>query len=251
MQLSAFDAVNDGFIVDFNGEKLNPFDYRGKASVDLGIKEILLKDSEESNFIECREKYIIRPQETVCVISRERVVVPENHVAYVFLKNRLSQMGLFSFNTGIIDPGFDGPVSTVMTNLSRESIELSNNQDNHLFFRVVFHKMTNSGELTNSEKRKYSYRKYKEYRISDLKKFPYHFLDPSKIKAEVDKSLTDKAGFISNRKFAIISFIFAAFLTILPIVVSVAIQVTNDKFQVNKDEINKIKTEIENLKNKK
>ncbi|MDV7398303.1 hypothetical protein RZS08_43265, partial [Arthrospira platensis SPKY1] len=93
-------------------------------------------------------------------------------MAYVFLKNRLSQKGLLAFNTGIIDPGFEGPVSTVMTNLSREAILLSSHGENSKFFRVVFHKMTLAGELTSNEKRIYSYADYRKYRVSDLKTFP-------------------------------------------------------------------------------
>lgn len=248
MQLSAFDAVENGFVLGFENQKLNPFDYRGKASVDLEIKEILVNIDEDGHLVKSYENYVVNPQETVCLISKERIVVPENHVAYVFLKNRLSQKGLLAFNTGIIDPGFEGPVSTVMTNLSREAIQLSCNGENSKFFRVVFHKMTFAGELTRNEKRIYSFADYRKYRVQDLKTFPIHFLDPNKIKNQVDKSLSEKAGIISGRRMAFLSLVLTALLAILPIMVSIGIQVSSEIISSDRIELNELKKEVEELK---
>lgn len=224
------------------------FKYRGKASVDIKIREILVKDDEKNNYVTCKDFYIVKPQETVCVISEERVKVPDGIVAYVFLKNRLSQKGLLAFNTGIIDPGFEGPVSTVITNLSQESIVLSNKEPDCLFFRVVFHEMTLSGNLTASEIRNYKYEDYKRYRIEDLKRLPRHFLDPQKIKEEVDKSLNEKAGIISNRKFGLITFCLTIVFVFAPMFLTVFSGYLSDKYLFQNEKIIKLEKELSEIR---
>lgn len=249
MQLSAFEVVSEKYVVKSNGDPLDSLKFRGKASVDIGIREILIKEDESTNYVVAKNSHVVKPQETVCVISEERIIVPDGYVAYVFLKNRLSQKGLLAFNTGIIDPGFDGPVSTVITNLSRESIELSNVEPDCLFFRVVFHKMTISGNLTNLERRKYNYEEYKRYRVEDLKKLPSHFLDPQKIRDQVDKSLHDKAGLISNRNFGWLLFALTIVCVLGPILLTVFTGFMSDKYIFQNEKIAVLEKEISDLRN--
>ncbi|WP_165905158.1 hypothetical protein [Parashewanella curva] len=192
MQLSASETIKLGLITGKDGELLRHEHYVGKSSVDLSVGEIIHKDEKGSSVVV--EDYEILPQETVYLLSEQFINVKPGYVAYVFLKNRLSQGGLLALNTGIIDSGFNDPLSTLVTNFSKKNIEINSDEKTY-FFRVVFHKIS-LGEyetLADFESKEYSYDIYKKYRKQDLRALPRFFLDPDSIKNKINDELSDKA----------------------------------------------------------
>ncbi|ELS5808513.1 hypothetical protein ACXYUJ_20060 [Escherichia coli] len=115
MQISAQKAIEYGFVCDRNNNRITT-DHSNKSSVDLSIREILFKD--EKNQVRSLGRTLLKPQDSAFVISEEILHVPEGFIAYVFLKNRLSQKGFLALNTGIIDSGYNGPISTLLINFS-------------------------------------------------------------------------------------------------------------------------------------
>lgn len=222
MQISTVEAIKQEFILSRNSEKLSYDSFEGKSSFDISVREIIHWRNEE---IASSQDYILKPQETVYLISEQRISVKPGYVAYVFLKNRLSQKGIMALNTGIIDGGFNGPISTLITNLSKENIIISETD----FFRVVFHKIDmNQDELKRikddtDNREPYSYNQYKNLIIQNFKNLPQHFLDRHELKNQIDKELSQKALNIGRAElgiiFAAITIVFA-FLPPLATIIS-------------------------------
>jgi hypothetical protein len=70
------------------------------------------------------------------VISIETIKVPDNIAGYASVKTGLSRQGLLALNTGILDPGYEGPLSATVVNFGK-SDSLLNHGDT--FLRLTFH----------------------------------------------------------------------------------------------------------------
>ncbi|MEQ0337514.1 hypothetical protein ABLW80_13650 [Klebsiella sp. GB_Kp050] len=221
MQISAQKAIEYGFVCDRNNNKITT-DHSNKSSVDLSIREILFKD--EKNQVRSLGRTLLKPQDSAFVISEEILHVPEGFIAYVFLKNRLSQKGFLALNTGIIDSGYNGPISTLLINFSavEEYLPITDSDQDKSFFRVVFHEIEKNpnyqpttpipGSYNVTDK----YNAYRAYRVTDITKFPKTFLEPIVLKEQISKELTEKLSSISIVKIGIVIAFVGAFLSLIP-----------------------------------
>lgn len=202
MQISVIEAVKKKMVTDRNDVALNEAEFLGKSSIDLSIRSVLTRTNTgtpvksgrfDINGVSISQHSTIQPQETVYLVSEERINVPPGYVAYVFLKNQFSQIGLLAFNTGIVDGGYNGPIATLLTNISAESIELES-VNKGKFFRVVFHAIDMNQEDKDAVKtRIYHYEDYLALKAKDLKRLPRFFQNPDRIKEQIEGSLNEKA----------------------------------------------------------
>lgn len=250
MQVSSGYAIRNGFVKDKDGNRLDVQDFESKSSIDVTIGEII----SHKNCYKTRtsEFYSLEPQETVYVISNEILEIPVNYVAYVFLKNRLSQKGVLAFNTGIIDGGYKGAISTLITNLSLKNIELDD-KDNY-FFRVVFHEVS----MTDVEKVKVletikgrgetSLNKYKSERSKELMKLPKYFLDRLGIKKQINDELDQKAMNFGVAKLSTVIALVAIVMTFVPVASKLLLNMYDDRYSglVTLDEFKAIKVSLDN-----
>ena len=216
MQLCAPDAIQLGFVTKANGEPIAP---TKNSSIDLTIG-VILKKRPDGSVAEYDTACTLEPQETVYLISSEYLDIKGGHTAYVFLKNRLSQKGVLAFNTGIIDEGYKGCISTLVTNLSRNPVDLHAGTE---FFRVVIHRFdcTDENSLT-PQRHEFEIGKYTEYRKLDLFHFPKSFLDQERIKAEINqevKSISTSSS-LKNLSFVIggVALLFAILTVFTPMI---------------------------------
>lgn len=221
MQISAQKAIEFGFVCDRYNQKIT-VDHTDKSSVDLTIREVLYKD--ERNQVKSLGRTILKPQDSVFVISEEILHVPEGFIAYVFLKNTLSKKGFLALNTGIIDSNYNGPISTLLINFSavEEYLPVTDNENDKSFFRVVFHEIdkNTSYQPTPSQPNSYDvtakYATYKSYCVSDIAKFPKTFLEPIVLKEQISKELTEKLSTISINKIGMVIASVGLFLSLIP-----------------------------------
>jgi deoxycytidine triphosphate deaminase len=71
-----------------------------------------------------RRVWSISPTETFIIMTCERVKIPWDLVGQYGQLFRLAQQGLILMNTSIVEPGYDGPLSCVVVNLSRDNITI-------------------------------------------------------------------------------------------------------------------------------
>lgn len=243
-----------------NGEQLPIDKYKDKSTVDITIRDVLIKGTGRTKDTVCiTSAAILKPQESAYLISEEFIHVPKGYVAYVFLKNRLSQRGLLAFNTGIIDSDYHGPISTLVTNLANEDMPIPMrvkngkiNEEERAFFRVTFHKINKhtDGKITFSEtftqeeyknqddkeKHDIKYEKYKNWRAEELNTLPKSFLDPERIKNQVNLELTEKMASISLTRLGLLIGVLGLLFGLLPLAQTHITDTYLDKY-IKKDSV--------------
>lgn len=105
------------------------------ASYDVHVGRIFPVSGDERN------SFVLKPQGTVLVISRERIQLPKNVAGYATVRTRLCQDGILAINIGIIDSEYQGLVSSYLINFGKSDFALSADQP---FLRLGFHEFTPS-----------------------------------------------------------------------------------------------------------
>lgn len=206
MQVSTYNVIKDGFVLNRDCEKIMvdslPAEIITNSSYDLTIRDIISSTDGNNESVSYQQDFLLKPQQSIYLVSEEYIRVPKGHVAYVFLKNRFSKKGLLALNTGIIDENYYGPISTLVLNLSREEQPIdATHPEKNKFFRIVFHKIED--ELWSydaefpKEELKEDYGQYTNDRVSELKKLPDTFLNNEQLKAEVSNEIEGKISKIS------------------------------------------------------
>src|SRR6185369_3739554 len=94
MQLRGQEAVNNG-LVELALEK-----HVRDASYDLSIGTVIVGGEVQAL------PFALEPQHMCVIVSRERVCIKEDFVAFAQPKTDLCERGLLALSTGIIDPGY-------------------------------------------------------------------------------------------------------------------------------------------------
>lgn len=125
------------------------------ASYDLRVETFYRKDdAPRSNGAE--EEVWIEPQGIVGVISKEIISLPHDVCAHATVKNSLSVEGILAINIGVIDPGWEGPIASVLLNFGKDRYRLTKGS---VFVRLSFHKVSEPMALPDGLKR-YSREEY-------------------------------------------------------------------------------------------
>jgi len=80
-------------------------------------------------------EYLIPPQGIVEIVSKERIKLPANVCGFATVKTGLSTNGLLALNIGIIDPCYDGPLSSFFVNFSKVDFLIS---EDEIFLRTHY-----------------------------------------------------------------------------------------------------------------
>lgn len=147
----------------------NPNSYRA-ASYDLTVGCIIAPDQ---TGMRTGEAVTIPPQGMVEVVSAERVKLPPDVAGYTLLKNSLSNQGILAISIGIVDPLYEGLMSSTLINFSRSPVTL---RPADAFLRLTFHEYSPNEGLQPPIP--VSDRKYVHQRLSKVRKhFSKTFLD--------------------------------------------------------------------------
>jgi deoxycytidine triphosphate deaminase len=79
--------------------------------------------------------HYLEPREMVWVLSAEEFRMPNNVTGLATLRTTFTKQGILALNVGIIDPFFQGPISTALINFSDRARAI---QVGDKFFRVAF-----------------------------------------------------------------------------------------------------------------
>jgi len=105
------------------------------ASYDLHVGKVLTSSGEE------KTNFVLKPQGTVMAVSRERIKLPNNVAGYATVKTKLCHDGVLAINIGIVDPEYDGLVSSYLINFGKKDFSLNADQP---FLRLTLHEFTPS-----------------------------------------------------------------------------------------------------------
>jgi len=175
MTLLAGDELKKAYLFRYG----NPV--RRASSFDLTIGEIF-NDNGDQNL----EPYILGPNEMVQVTSKEIFDLPDDITAHVSYKTGLTSEGIWALTVGIVDPGWNGPVSTTLFNFSKVHFPIRRGD---VFLRVSFFQHSRTENSTSvTSLREYS-RKVQKTAVTN---FGRQFLDADKV--------AEAAGLVAMKK---------------------------------------------------
>jgi deoxycytidine triphosphate deaminase len=85
------------------------------------------------------DKYELPSQGIAEVLSEERFCLPMDITGYALVKTSLCNEGLLALNIGIIDPGYEGKLSSALVNFGKNNRLLCSGET---FLRLTFHRTT-------------------------------------------------------------------------------------------------------------
>src|SRR5260370_40977719 len=112
------------------------------STYDLSIGEIIPAGTASVGF-----EYILPPGGTVRVVSKELLKLPSNITGHALLKNELCRKGILALNIGVIDPGFQGPISSTLINFVQGEFVVKPGSS---FLRISFHRCPVSPKAAKS-----------------------------------------------------------------------------------------------------
>jgi deoxycytidine triphosphate deaminase len=115
------------------------------STYDLCVGDIIPAGGEVCGY----SKYSLPPGGMVRVVSKESLQLPDTITGHVLLKNELCTRGVLAINIGVVDPGFEGPISSTLINFGRETCVVERGTP---FLRVSFHRCLQSPKAKDSVK---------------------------------------------------------------------------------------------------
>jgi deoxycytidine triphosphate deaminase len=120
------------------------------STYDLSIGEIIPAEPASGS-----SDYNLPPGGTVRVVSTESLKLPTDITGHALLKNELCRKGILALNIGVIDPGFEGPISSTLINFGKRDFQVTKGT---AFLRISFHRCPQSPKAAKSAK--YDRKKY-------------------------------------------------------------------------------------------
>jgi len=126
-EIEASNLIVEGFSKD----SLRP------AGYDLRVQTLISKRDGKSEKSE--DDCDVSPQGIVLAMSQEVVKLPPGICAFASVKTTLCREGVMAINVGLIDPGWEGPISSVLLNFGKDPYRLKSGE---AFLRLTFHRVT-------------------------------------------------------------------------------------------------------------
>jgi hypothetical protein len=134
--------------------------------------------------------YNLQPGGTVRVVSKELLKLPEGITGHALLKNALCTHGILAINIGVIDPCFEGPISSILINFGKEDFVVKQGDP---FLRISFHRCPPSSKAKPA---KYDRQQY----ISLAKTEVEAYMAPTFLNVEVTAAKAADRAFVSFKE---------------------------------------------------
>jgi dUTPase len=135
------------------------------------------------------------PGGTVRVVSKESLKLPNDITGHALLKNELCRKGVLAINIGVIDPGFQGPLSSTLINFGRGDFVVKQGAP---FLRISFHRCQASSKADKSAK--YNRHQY----ISNVKDEVAAYMAPTFLNMEETAKKAAETAFGSFKRGLVI-----------------------------------------------
>lgn len=182
----------------------------------------------------------LKPGHIVQVASAEVFRLPPNITGHVTYKTTLTQKGIWALTVGIVDPGWNGPVSTTLLNFSRADYPLTVGDP---FLRVSFfeHDPVSLTKLRTTPSLE-EYNKNVQKAAAAL--FPPTFLNSEAIAIDAGKRVMEQ---VRNQALAWIAGV-AIIFTICQFVADFASFKFSEAATPSQEDVQVLRSEIESLK---
>ena len=151
----------------------------GAYELSLG-SEAITSDDKEKKIINDDKFLIIPPGQFALLITKERITIPNNLIAFISIKYTFKKKGLINISGFHVDPGFDGKLKYSVYNAGSKNIYLKYGQP---LFPIWFSKL-------DSETKNFYDGDHKNQESLDNKdamEIEGNVVSPSVLKQEIDK----------------------------------------------------------------
>lgn len=156
------------------------------STYDLSIGEII-----PAGYASGGSEYRLPSGGTVRVVSKELLKLPNEITGHALLKNELCRRGVLAINIGVIDPGFEGPLSSILINFGREDFVVKQGAP---FLRISFHRCPYSPKAAKSAK--YTREQY----ISHVRDEVAAYMAPTFLNIEATAAKAAAKAFVSFKE---------------------------------------------------
>ncbi|WP_209599396.1 hypothetical protein [Ruegeria sp. HKCCSP351] len=204
------------------------------STFDLTIGSIF--DSKGDRHV---QPYMLQPREMIQVVSAEVFELPSDVTGHVTYKTSLTRKGIWALTVGIIDPGWDGPVSTTLFNFSKVEFPVAIGTP---FLRVsLFQHEKVPDRLLKKAELDSKYRQ--DVQIAARKDFPSSFLDLDQVASSASELALKK---FQKTALVLISASAALFATI-QLVMAFSPPLAYGWLSNNQVEMERLRLQIEHL----
>jgi len=169
------------------------------------------------------EKYSLPPQGMAVIISDEEVDLPAEVCGLAMPKTTLCKAGLLCLNTGIVDAGYRGWISSTVINFTNKPITL---QKGEVFLRLIFHEIKTPQPVERG-----SGKKIEDYVACVAEKannYPATFMDLPSHVDRLTKNITRRYMKWGIFLISVLGLAFTLINTIIPVCVLNADKVASD-----------------------
>ncbi|WP_405232521.1 dCTP deaminase domain-containing protein [Lentisalinibacter salinarum] len=228
MRLLTKDELHEKGIIQDGSEivcKQSP-GYRD-STYDATIGTIITPSGERET-----DRYLLPPRGIVWLISQEQFHLPDNVTGITTLRTTWTKKGLLTLTVGMVDPGYEGPLSTAVINFSNTNFTIE--KGDH-FFRTVF--FEHKGTTAQGAKKTVS--GYKSEVLQSRHVFSSSFLNIGSLANEIAPAIFGMprlAAFVTIIGSGL-AVLVALFALILPPVMDIAKGISADEAKLQELEI--------------
>lgn len=185
--------------------------------------------------------FTIKPGHMVQVVSSEVFNLSDSFTGHVTYKTTLTKKGIWALTVGIVDPGWDGPITTTLLNFSRVDHAIANGDP---FLRVSFfeHDPVPLGKLRKAPPLDVYLRDVQKTAAS---MFPSTFLDSEKISGVAGDKVLNRI-----RKEALVWVaLIAALFTVIQLTAT-AFRPDRPSVEVTQKDFDALRAKIDNVQNR-
>lgn len=201
--------------------------FRG-TTYDSCVGRIITKKGEHAE-----DTYTLKPRGIVWLISSTRFRMPSNVTGLTTLRTSWTRQGVLTLTVGIVDPGYDGPLTTAVINFGKDDFCI---QKGEPFFRTAFF----SHAEVEAEIRDESIENYVKSVKADRTKFSESFLTIDSLAAELVPKMWALPRW--GLGLGVLAFMLALLGLIIPPVVGLSKEVVfkNQKIELLEERIEKL-----------
>lgn len=192
------------------------------STYDLSIGEIIPAGHASGG-----TEYRLPSGGTVKVVSKESMKMPKGITGHALLKNELCRKGVLAINIGVIDPGFEGPLSSILINFGKQDFVV---KQGDAFLRISFHRCQESAKADKSSK--YTRDKY----VSNVKDEVAAYMAPTFLNIDVTAHKAAEKAFASFKQALVVwATVAAVILALLAIYAPLGASLV-DKYSAKREE---------------
>jgi deoxycytidine triphosphate deaminase len=142
---------------------------------------------------------VLKPRQVAWVVSREVFNIKSHEItALVTLRSTFTKQGLLALDVGLVDPGFEGPIGSIVINFSKNDILLTAGEE---FFRVIFIRHPEVPDKFRTQRIQETASEYATQRYKDVVQgFPDTFLNTELLSDEMADKVSERvANDVLNR----------------------------------------------------